>query len=267
MRTSLPRHLIIALERTDEPLRYGENPHQHAARYRRRGYDELVGRRCTSTAGSRCRTSTSTTPTPRGSSCHDLGDGPACAIIKHANPCGVAIAGSLADAYRGRSSATSVPRSAASSRCNRPIDDATVERMVAGPQADVVIAPGYADGAIEALRREAQEHARPRVPRRPDRSRSTSGRSRAASSCRSHTGSWPTRDDWQVVTKVAPTTEQWSDLELAWRICGHVKSNAIVLVKDGQAVGIGAGQQNRVESGEIAAKKAAGPRCGWRVRE
>ena len=68
------------------------------------------------------------------------------------------------------------------------------------------------------------------------------------------------RNDWRVVTKVAPTAEQWADLELAWRICGHVKSNAIVLVKDGQAVGIGAGQQNRVESGEIAAKKAAGPR-------
>ena len=66
------------------------------------------------------------------------------------------------------------------------------------------------------------------------------------------------RNDWRVVTKVAPTAEQWADLELAWRICGHVKSNAIVLVKDGQAVGIGAGQQNRVESGEIAAKKAAG---------
>ena len=67
-----------------------------------------------------------------------------------------------------------------------------------------------------------------------------------------------TRDDWRVVTKRAPTDAQWPDAELAWRICGQVKSNAIVLVKDGQAVGIGAGQQNRVESGEIAAKKADG---------
>jgi phosphoribosylaminoimidazolecarboxamide formyltransferase/IMP cyclohydrolase len=70
------------------------------------------------------------------------------------------------------------------------------------------------------------------------------------------------RSDWRVVTKVAPTPEQWRDLELAWRVCGHVKSNAIVLVKDGQAVGIGAGQQSRVESGEIAAKKAAGRAVG-----
>ncbi len=73
------------------------------------------------------------------------------------------------------------------------------------------------------------------------------------------------RSDWRVVTKVAPTPEQWRDLELAWRLCGHVKSNAIVLVKDGQAVGIGAGQQNRVESGEIAAKKAAGRAQGARA--
>src|SRR5207302_2222072 len=67
-----------------------------------------------------------------------------------------------------------------------------------------------------------------------------------------------TRSDWRVVTKVAPTDEQWRDAELAWRLCGWVKSNAIVLVADGQAVGIGAGQQNRVEAGEIAARKAAG---------
>src|SRR4029079_2381889 len=70
------------------------------------------------------------------------------------------------------------------------------------------------------------------------------------------------RDEWRVVTKASPTEEQWRDAELAWRVCGHVKSNAIVLVKDGQAVGIGAGQQNRVESGEIAAKKAAGRAVG-----
>ena len=67
-----------------------------------------------------------------------------------------------------------------------------------------------------------------------------------------------TRADWRVVTKRQPTESEWRDAELAWRVTGHVKSNAIVLVKDGQAVGIGAGQQNRVESGEIAAKKAAG---------
>jgi phosphoribosylaminoimidazolecarboxamide formyltransferase/IMP cyclohydrolase len=66
------------------------------------------------------------------------------------------------------------------------------------------------------------------------------------------------RSDWRVVTKVQPTEEQWRDIELAWRLCAWVKSNAIVFVKDGQAVGVGAGQQNRVDSVRIAARKADG---------
>jgi len=66
------------------------------------------------------------------------------------------------------------------------------------------------------------------------------------------------RGDWQVVTKVAPTEEQWVDTELAWRVGGYVRSNSIVLVRRGQAVGIGAGQQSRVDAAELAAKKAAG---------
>ena len=66
------------------------------------------------------------------------------------------------------------------------------------------------------------------------------------------------RDDWRVVSTIEPSTEQWRDIELAWRLVGHVKSNAIILVAGGQAVGIGAGQQSRVDSAEIAAKKAAG---------
>ena len=140
---------------------------------------------------------------------------------------------------------------------NRPIDAATVERMVAGPQADVVIAPGYEAGTIEALQQK----------RRNTRILEAGPPSAEGLDFRQLSGGFLVqephsfvygRNDWRVVTKVAPTAEQWADLELAWRICGHVKSNAIVLVKDGQAVGIGAGQQNRVESGEIAAKKAAG---------
>ena len=67
-----------------------------------------------------------------------------------------------------------------------------------------------------------------------------------------------TRDDWRVVTKREPTEAEWADAELAWRLVGWVKSNSIVLVKDGTAWGIGAGQQNRVEAGQIAASKAAG---------
>ena len=138
--------------------------------------------------------------------------------------------------------------------------------MVAGPQADLVIAPGYEPGAIEALQKRRKNT---RILEAPAPGPETLD-------VRQISGGFlvqaphhfaATRNDWRVVTKVAPTPEQWRDIELAWRICGHVKSNAIVLVKDGQAVGIGAGQQNRVESGEIAAKKAAGRAVGGALRE
>ena len=90
----LPEHLVLPLERTDEELRYGENPHQRAARYRHRGHHELVGRRGAAQRARASATSTSTTPTPRGGSCTTSSSAastqPTCAIIKHANPCGVA---------------------------------------------------------------------------------------------------------------------------------------------------------------------------------
>jgi len=70
------------------------------------------------------------------------------------------------------------------------------------------------------------------------------------------------RDGWRVATKVAPTEAQWRDLELAWRVCGHVRSNAIVLVAAGMTVGVGAGQQNRVDCGRLAVEKAAGRASG-----
>src|SRR5207342_2949582 len=129
------------------------------------------------------------------------------------------------------------------------------------PQADVVIAPGYDDGAIEALRKKRKNtrllEASPPEPITRDYRQISGGFLVQAPH---HYAAQ--RSDWRVVTKASPTEEQWRDAELAWRVCGHVKSNAIVLVKDGQAVGIGAGQQNRVESGEIAAKKAAGRAVG-----
>ena len=257
---SLPKHIDIALQRTNETLRYGENPHQQGARYRVRGttswfdtielhsgvalsylnlYDADAAWKCA----------------------FDLGDQPACAIIKHANPCGAAIAGDLATAYQRALECDERSAFGGIVAVNRIVDAETVERMVAGPQADVIIAPGYADGALDALRGRRKNTrlitAAPPVANTIDIRQVSGGfliqdpHHFAAA-----------RDTWKVVTKVAPTEEQWRDLAVAWRLVGHVKSNAIVLVKDGVAWGIGAGQQNRVESGEIAAKKANGRATG-----
>ena len=184
--------------------------------------------------------------------------GPPCAIIKHANPCGVAVADDLATAYQRALECDERSAFGGIVALNRPIDAATVERMVAGPQADVVIAPGYDAGTIEALRKKrkntrlleapAPGAARPRLPpdlRRVPRAGAAPLRGRPRRLARRHQA----RADRRA-SGATPSSRGAS--------CGHVKSNAIVLVKDGQAVGIGAGQQNRVESGEIAAKKAAG---------
>jgi phosphoribosylaminoimidazolecarboxamide formyltransferase/IMP cyclohydrolase len=252
----LPRHLVLALDRTDEQLRYGENPHQAGARYRTAGttswWDGV-----TQHSGVALSYLNLYDADAAWRLAHDLGDGPTVAIIKHANPCGVAVADDLATAYQRALECDSRSAFGGIVALNRPIDGATVERMVAGPQADLVIAPGYDDGTIDALRKKRKNtrllEAPPPEPTGLD-FRQISGGFLVQSPHHFVT----TRSDWRVVTKRAPTDAEWRDAELAWRVVGHVKSNAIVLVKDGQAVGIGAGQQNRVEAGEIAAKKADG---------
>ncbi len=256
----LPRHLDLALERTDEALRYGENPHQRGARYRLRGttswWDGVSQH-----SGLALSYLNYYDTDAAWQQVHDLGERPAVAIIKHANPCGVAIADDLATAYRLALACDERSAFGGIVALNRPIDDATAALMVGGPQADVVIAPGYGGGSLEALRKKRKntrllEAPAPEPPTRDYRQ--LSGGFLVQTPPHFAAG----RDEWKVVTKVGPTAEQWADAELAWRICGHVKSNSIVLVKDGQAVGIGAGQQNRVEAGEIAAKKAAGRAAG-----
>ena len=252
----LPGHLVLALERTADELRYGENPHQRGARYRSVGttswWDGIEQH-----AGLALSYLNFYDADAAWRLVHDLGDQPACAIIKHANPCGVAIADDLATAYQRALECDERSAFGGIVALNRPIDDATVERMVAGPQADVVIAPSYEEGAIDALigkRKNTRLLSAP-APEPMERDiRQISG----GFLVQEPHGFKAGRNDWRVVTKAAPTDEQWRDVELAWRLVGHVKSNAIVLVKDGQAVGIGAGQQNRVESGQIAATKAAG---------
>ena len=256
----LPEHIVIPLQRTDEVLRYGENPHQQGARYRKVGttswWDGL-----TQHSGVALSYLNFYDSEAAWKLAHDLGDRAVCAIIKHANPCGVAVADDLPTAYRRALECDERSAFGGIVAFNRPIDDATAAAMAEGPQADVVIAPGYTGDAIETLRAKRKNTRLLEAP-------APSGSEREY---RQISGGFlvqdaahfaAARDDWRVVTKQGPTAEQWADAEMAWRVCGHVKSNAIVLVKDGVAYGIGAGQQNRVESGEIAAKKANGRAAG-----
>ncbi len=256
----LPKHLVLPLERTDEVLRYGENPHQRGARYRLRGesswFDQIEQQ-----SGLALSYLNLFDADAAWKLSHDLGDRPTCAIIKHANPCGVAVADNLADAYQRALECDERSAFGGIVAVNKIVDAQTAELIVAGPQADVIIAPGFAAGVLDALIKK----------RKNTRILTAEAPAGTARDFRQVSGGFlvqdahhfaATRETFKVVTKVVPTQQQWADLAMAWRLVGHVKSNAIVLVKDGVAVGIGAGQQNRVESGEIAAKKAAGRAAG-----
>src|SRR4051794_36566012 len=146
----LPAHVVFALDRTEETLRYGENPHQPGARYRRAGttswWDGVQQH-----GGLALSYLNYYDADAAWKIVHDLGDSPACAIIKHANPCGVSVDADLATAYQRALECDERSAFGGIVALNRPIDAATVERMIAGPQADVVIAPGYEAGVIEAL--------------------------------------------------------------------------------------------------------------------
>jgi phosphoribosylaminoimidazolecarboxamide formyltransferase/IMP cyclohydrolase len=257
---ALPASLHLALERVQD-LRYGENPHQVGARYRSVGatgwWDEVEQH-----AGLALSYLNLYDADAAWSLVHDLGDEPAVAIIKHANPCGAAVAADLATAYTRAYECDERSAFGGIVALNRPVDDATVERMVAAAQADVVIAPGYGSGVLDRLRAKRKNtrllEANPPAPD-PLQLRQLSGGAYLLQDAHHFAAG---RADWRVVTKVEPTEDQWRDAELAWRVCGWVRSNSIVLAKDGTAWGIGAGQQNRVEAGQIAAAKAAGRAAG-----
>ncbi len=252
---SLPPTIHLALERAQE-LRYGENPHQQAARYKPVGvtgwWDEVVQH-----SGMALSYLNLFDADAAWALVHDLGDRPAAAIIKHANPCGAAVADDAATAYHRAFECDPMSAFGGIVALNRPVGDDLAEEMVANPKADVVIAPGYTASALELL---AARRKNTRVLEVP-------APAADALHLRQVSGGFllqepyrfaAERDDWRVVTKVAPTEAQWRDLELAWRVCGHVRSNAIVLVGNGMAVGVGAGQQNRVDCGRLAVEKAAG---------
>jgi phosphoribosylaminoimidazolecarboxamide formyltransferase/IMP cyclohydrolase len=258
-----PDSLVAVYDRTDLELRYGENPHQRAAAYRMAGADPWW-ETATQHSGLALSYLNLFDADAAWLLAHDLGalrGTPAVAIIKHANPCGAALGDTLADAYEWAFECDSRSAFGGIVALNRPLDTATVERMVAAAQADVVIAPGYEDGTIDALvaKRKNTRIIEGDVPV-PD-----------SLHLRPITGGLlvqephrfvADRSSWKTVTQRQPTAAELDDAEFAWRVCGWVKSNSIVLAKDGVAWGIGAGQQNRVEAGEIAAGKAAGRAAG-----
>ena len=251
----LPPTLHLSLERAGE-LRYGENPHQAAARYRSSGRPDFWGS-VRQHGGMELSYLNVFDADAAWRLAHDLGAGPAAAIIKHANPCGVAVAGDIASAYERAFECDPMSAFGGIVALTRGVDDALAAEMVANPKADVVIAPSWSAGALAlfaAKRKNTRLLEAGPPPAAGLHLRQVGDGWLVQEPYRFASG----RSEWRVVSATQPTEDQWADLELAWVVCGHVKSNAIVLAAGGMAVGIGAGQQNRVDPGEIAVRKAAG---------
>ena len=137
------------------------------------------------------------------------------------------------------------------------VDEALAERIVAGPLADVLIAPEFDDGAL-ALFAARRKNMRTLAAPSPSRAEIGLRQIDGGFLVQQHDRFRSAPETWRVATRLAPSGQQWRDLELAWRVCGLTSSNAIVLAYGGQIVGIGCGQQNRVDAAGIAARKAAG---------
>ena len=253
----LPDTLHLSLELA-QPLRYGENPHQRGARYRNMGerswWDDVVQH-----GGMELSYLNLYDADAAWALVHDISDlGPAAAVVvKHANPCGAALADNLLDAYEKAFECDPMSAFGGIVALSGPVDEELAKAMVANAKADVVIAPRYSDAALAIF---AGKRKNMRVLSAP-----------APAVDRWHvrqiSGGWlvqgPYRlssppQAWRVVTANQPGEDNWTDLQLAWRVCAAVKSNAIVLSANGMAVGIGGGQQNRVSPGELAVARAAG---------
>ena len=253
----LPATLTLRLERVQD-LRYGENPHQQAARYRTVGgggwWDTV-----TQHGGKELSYLNLFDAEAAWRLVHRF-DEPACVIVKHANPCGVAVAADIATAYERANACDPVSAFGGIVAVNRPLPAAAAAAL-APVFTEVVVAPSYDDEALATLTKKANLRVlsaqapgpypfdvRPvdggLLVQTPD----PVATDRADVVGRDATGADP---------RSSGTTSQF-----AWTVCAAVSSNAIVLAKDRQAFGVGAGQQNRVDSARIAATRAAGRAVG-----
>jgi phosphoribosylaminoimidazolecarboxamide formyltransferase / IMP cyclohydrolase len=255
-RTGFPQHLLLAFEKIQD-LRYGENAHQRAAFYREPG-----------AAGPSVATARQLAGRPLSyNNIYDLDTalelvrefaGPAAVIVKHATPCGVSTAETVREAYLRAREADPVSAFGGIVGLNRRVDGPTAEAL-AETFLEAVIAPGFSEDAIASLARKknlrlmdvgdgARAGGRPALP--------DVRRVRDGLLLQDRDTVDLIEDQLRVVTSRAPTDREWADLRFAWKVCRYVRSNAIVLARDCQVVGIGAGQTSRVESVRLAARQA-----------
>jgi phosphoribosylaminoimidazolecarboxamide formyltransferase/IMP cyclohydrolase len=249
-----PSHWVMAHEKFLE-LSYGENPHQKAALYVESGSRSHVLSRVSKQHG-RALSFNNVLDLDSARRLMDEFSEPACVIVKHNNPCGVALGADPLAAYEKAFACDPLSAFGGVIVFNRPVDKALAERLHQ-QFIEVLLAPGFNDDALAVLRQKEamrileSEEQRGYEPRERDLKRVRGGLL-----VQDPDRLEETREQMSVATKLEPTEAQWLDLLFAWKVCKHVRSNAIVFAKDEATIGIGAGQMSRVDSVRIAIEKA-----------
>jgi phosphoribosylaminoimidazolecarboxamide formyltransferase/IMP cyclohydrolase len=249
-----PESLTLTFDKTQE-MRYGENPHQSAAFYREAGNLDgtIAGLR---QLQGKALSYNNVADTDAALECVKVFEEPACVIVKHANPCGVAEAADIGAAYDLAFASDPTSAFGGIIAFNRPLDGATLEPILERQFVEVVIAPEVDDTAVEVARRKKNVRLLSSGP--------FGGCSRGLEFKRVGGGLLVQSADevcWgesglTQVTERPPTESELADLAFAWKVAWFVKSNAIVYAKDRQTIGVGAGQMARVTSAIIAGIKA-----------
>ena len=248
------------------PLRYGENPHQQAALYVPVGPKSAGIAQASQVQGKELSFNNLNDANAALELAAEFRDGPpTVVIVKHANPCGVASADSLSEAWQAALACDSVSAFGGIVAVNRPLDAATAE-AITEIFTEVVVAPD-ADAAAKSVFAKKKNLRLLLTGGLPDPARGSQRLAVITGGLLVQDGDTGhvTEDDLKVVTKRAPTERELADCLFAWTVAKHVKSNAIVYARDGITAGIGAGQMNRRDSARIAAIKAreAAETYGW----
>jgi phosphoribosylaminoimidazolecarboxamide formyltransferase/IMP cyclohydrolase len=238
-------------------LPYGENPHQRAAYYQQVGSRMHVLSMVKQHHGKQLSFNNLLDLDSARTITGDF-EIPACAIVKHNNPCGAAVGRDGAEAYGGAYACDPLSAYGGVIALNRPVDKGLAEKLHE-QFIEVLIAPGYDDDALAILTQkenirilEDNERRLP-LPGEPEIRQVTGGLL-----LQDPDTARDDREAMEVMTERKPSDQEWQDLLFAWRVCRHVKSNAIVLAKDLATVGIGAGQMSRVDSVRLALEKFRG---------
>jgi phosphoribosylaminoimidazolecarboxamide formyltransferase/IMP cyclohydrolase len=257
-RTEYPEVLNLQFTKVQD-LRYGENPHQSAAFYRDARPVEGSLARYRQLQG-KALSYNNIADSDAAWECVKGFAEPACVIVKHANPCGVALGDTPLAAYQKAFKTDPVSAFGGILAFNRPLDRATAE-AIGGQFAEVLIAPRVGPDALKVL--EGKPNVRVlEVPLSHDAQAHDYKRVGGGLLVQTGDAHRLERKDCKVVTKKQPSETQWRDLLFAWTVAKHVKSNAIVYCAGGMTLGVGAGQMSRVDSARIAALKAQEAKLG-----